>query len=143
MWCKRLLQILILYLCVVAKTDADIIIINNPLINQKTLHRYEMQAIFMLRLSYWNNGMPITPVFINFDDPIHTLFVSSILKISPYNFNLVIGDKIQQGDSKHVIVVNSIAEAIAAVKKISGAVTYISTGGLSDADEVQVIRIID
>jgi hypothetical protein len=142
MWCRRLLMVLILYFCV-AKADADIIIINNPLISQKTLHQYEMQAIFMLKLSYWNNGIPITPIFINFDDPIHNLFVSSILRVSPYNFNILIGDKIQQGDSKHVIVVNSVAEAIEMVKKIAGSITYISTGGLINADEVQIIRIVD
>ncbi len=143
MWFKQLLRILVLYICV-TKSNADIVIINNPVIPQRSLHQYEVQAIFTLRLSYWVNGLPITPVFINFDDPVHNHFVTDILRLTPYNFNIVIGDKIQQGDAKHVIVVNSVAEAISAVKKISGAVTYIPTNsGLDHANEIQVIRVID
>lgn len=122
----------------------DVIIINNPAIPQKKLYRYEVQSIFMLKTQYWNNGIPITPVFISFEDPLHLLFVSSILRITPYNFNVVVNDKILQGDAKHVIVVKSMAEAIDIVKHISGAITYIlSTDTMKNSNEVQIINITD
>jgi hypothetical protein len=122
----------------------DVIIINNPAIPQKKLYRYEIQSIFMLKTLYWNNGIPITPVFVSFEDPLHLLFVSSILRITPYNFNVVVHDKIQQGDAKHVIVVKSMAEAIDVVKHVSGAVTYIlSTDAAKNSDEIQIINITD
>lgn len=125
-------------------SNADVILINNKVLNQTRLYRYEVQSIFTLRTTYWANGIPVTPVFISFDDPFHSMFVSQILMLSPYHFNNLISSKIQQGDAKHYIVVNSIEEAIETVTKISGAIAYVpSTMRGLYTDEVRALEVVD
>ncbi len=125
-------------------TPADVVMINGKSINQKTMYRYEIQSIFLLRLAYWNNGLPITPILLSFDDPLHMEFVTKILKVTPYNYNLTISNKIESGDSSHVIVVNSPNEALEMVKKISGGIAYInSTIYLKNEKSIQIINIVD
>lgn len=140
---KRIFGAAILYLFLTA-SHADVILINNKVLNQSKLYRYEVQSIFTLRTTYWNNGIPVTPVFISFDDPVHSLFVSQILMLSPYHFNNLISSKIQQGDAKHYIVVENIDEAIKLVKKITGAIAYIPSYVHSATDEnIRVIEVVD
>jgi hypothetical protein len=140
---KKAFVAVIMYLFLTV-SNADVILINNKVLNQSKLYRYEVQSIFTLRTTYWNNGIPITPVFISFDDPIHSIFVSQVLMLSTYHFNNLIGSKIQQGDAKHYIVVHSIEEAIDSVTKISGAIAYVPCAmrGLFTND-VRAIDVVD
>lgn len=140
---NTLLRALVLSL-VVSVAHADIVLINNKTSPQSKLYRYEVQSIFTLNTSYWLNGNPITPVYITFDDPIHSLFVTQILHLTPYNFNIVVSNKIQQGAAKHYIVVNTLQEAIAAVETINGAIAYVPFGAPAiDAGNVKIIEVID
>lgn len=140
---KNLLRALVLFL-VVSVAHADIVLINNKTIPQSKLYRYEVQSIFTLNSAYWSNGIPVTPVFITFDDPIHSLFVTQILHLTPYNFNIVVGNKIQQGSAKHYMVVNSLQEAIDAVETINGAIAYVPYGSpVLDTGSVKMIEVID
>lgn len=140
---KKVFVAILLYMFLTV-ANADVILINNKVLNQTKLYRYEVQSIFTLRTTYWNNGIPVTPVFISFEDPVHSLFVSQILMLSPYHFNNLISSKIQQGDAKHYIVVSSIEEAISTVTKISGAIAYVPTTmrGLF-TDDVRALEIVD
>lgn len=124
--------------------SADVILINNKVLNQTKLYRYEVQSIFTLRTTYWNNGIPVTPVFISFDDPMHSIFVSQILMLSPYHFNNLVSSKIQQGDAKHFIVVKNVEEAIETVRKISGAIAYVPDvmRGIF-TDDVRALEVVD
>lgn len=129
---------------VLSIAQADVVLINNKILNQTKLFRYEVQSIFTMRKTYWDNGIPVTPIFISFDDPTHLMFVSQILRLSPYHFNNLISAKIQQGDAKHYIVVNSVEEAIATVTKVTGSIAYItSLEGTLPNSSLQVIQVVD
>ncbi len=140
---KRIFVAVILSL-VLSIAQADVILINNKVLNQTKLYRYEVQSIFTMRKTYWENGIPVTPIFISFDDPIHLMFVSQILLLTPYHFNNLISAKIQQGDAKHYIVVNSIEEAIATVTKVTGSIAYVpSVDIFTSHSNLQVIQVVD
>ncbi len=140
---KKVLVALILALFLTV-SNADVILVNNKVLNQSKLYRYEVQSIFTLRTVYWDNGIPVTPIFISFDDPLHSIFVAQVLLLSPYHFNNLISSKIQQGDAKHYIVVRSIEEAIDTVTKITGAIAYVpySMRGVFTED-VRIIEVLD
>lgn len=140
---KRIFVAVILSL-VLSVTQADVILINNKVLNQNKLFRYEVQSIFTMRKTYWENGIPVTPIFVSFDDPIHLMFVSQILMLSPYHFNNLISSKIQQGDAKHYIVVSSIEEAINTVTKVTGSIAYIPSINYNPVNtNLQVIEVVD
>lgn len=140
---KKLFIAVIMYMFLNV-ASADVILINNKVLNQTKLYRYEVQSIFTLRTTYWNNGIPVTPVFISFDDPMHSIFVSQILMLSPYHFNNLVSSKIQQGDAKHFIVVKNVEEAIETVRKISGAIAYVPDvmRGIF-TDDVRALEVVD
>jgi hypothetical protein len=126
-WVGVLVRYLLLTLCFllwVETSTADVLLINNGLNQQKILHRYEIQSIFMLHRLYWNDGTNITPVFLPSDNPLHIKFVNDVLKVSPYNFNTVINNKIQNGEAPHVVVVDNISDVISLVKHNVGAIAY-------------------
>lgn len=140
---KRIFVAVILSL-VLSIAQADVILINNKVLNQTKLYRYEVQSIFTMRKTYWDNGIPVTPIFVSFDDPIHLMFVSQILMLSPYHFNNLVSSKIQQGDAKHYIVVNSVEEAIATVTKVTGSIAYIPSIDYNPVrPNIQVIEVVD
>lgn len=130
--------ILLLY---ALNVSADTVLINNKLSTQKTLRLFEVQAIFMLKHSYWNNGAKIIPVFIDFDNEDHIKFVSNVLKISPINFDIIMQDKIQQGDSWQYIMVQDSKAAAYAVSKTPGAIAYIPSILVSDIANIQIIKV--
>ncbi len=122
--------------------SADTIIINHKSTGQKTLMRYELQAIFLLRPSYWNNGSKVIPVFVDFDSPIHSQFVSSALHLSLVNYDVIIRDRIQRGDASHYVIVADAKEAIAAVSHTPGAIAYIPSINLIESvPGIQIINI--
>ncbi len=140
---KNILRAIVLLL-VVSIAQADIVLINNKTIPQTKLYRYEVQSIFTLNSSFWSNGIPVTPIFIVFDDPIHSLFVTQVLHLIPYNFNIVVSNKIQQGAAKHYVVVNTLQEAVNAVEKINGAIAYVPfVTSIVDNNSVKTIEVID
>ena len=140
---KKLLLVLCFLLCA-GKSWADVLLINNGLNQQKNLHQYEIQAIFMLRRLYWNDGTNITPIFLPSDSPLHIKFVNEVLKVSPYNFNIVINNKIQNGEAPHAMVVDNVSDAISLVKHNIGAIAYMYDFNAILIDpSITVVRIIE
>jgi hypothetical protein len=125
-------------------TQAEVVLINNKAVPQTKLYRYEIQSIFTLNAAYWSNGIPVTPIFLSFDDPLHALFVTQILHLTPYNFDIVVGNKIQQGAAKHYVSVSTLEEAITAVESISGAIAYVPYAHLTLKNtNVRAIEVLD
>ncbi len=134
----------ILFITALTAANADVVLINDKQLNQNRLYRYEVQSIFMLRTTYWANGMPIVPIFLEFDDITHMKFVSSILRISPNNFDIIVQDKIQRGEVNHILMAHDVNDAIHKVQLIPGSVTYIpSVTLIPDTAGIQVIMVVD
>jgi hypothetical protein len=137
----RFLRVLLLFLCTSVK--ADVVLINDIRIHQKQLYRYEVQSIFMLRNIYWHSGLPIIPIFLDFDSDIHKKFVSTVLRISPTHFDVYIRDKVQKGDGARYVIADNIPEAIQYVKRTPGAIAYIPQDVLYTIPGVQVIKVVE
>lgn len=140
---KNILKVILLMFCVSSRTQSDVVLIANTSTQQKTMSRYEVQSIFMLKQHYWKNGMVITPIFVHLDDRYHHEFVTDILRLNINSFNTVIDKCLCEGYS-NAVVVDSFGDAIAAVNKISGAITYIPSTAVGILDKTtRVVNVVD
>ena len=139
----RKIILLALSLLFAPVAQSDIVVIHSRSVSQDCLYRYKLQSTYMLNSAYWNNGLPITPIYINFQNPSHNIFLTKILQVSPYNFNLILKNKFKLTDVARVIVVNTAEEAIIKVKQIPGAVAYIADDHIMGDKDIEIVKILD
>ena len=139
----RKIILLVLSLLFTPIAQSDIIVVHNRSTTQNCLYRYKLQSTYLLNTNYWSNGLPITPIFINFKNPVHSLFLTKILQVSPYNFNLILQNKIKLRDIERVIIVDSVEDAIKMVKQIPGAIAYITDDYVPMDKDISVVSIKD
>ena len=139
----RKIILLVLSLLFAPMAQADIAVIHSRSFSQDCLYRYKLQSTYMLNATYWNNGLPITPIYINFQNPTHNLFLTKILQVSPYNFNLILKSKFQLTDVARVVIVNTAEEALIKVKQIPGSIAYITDDYVIKDKDIEIVKILD
>ncbi|MGJ8691029.1 MAG: hypothetical protein ACSHW0_00960 [Thalassotalea sp.] len=103
----------------------EVIVHNKQQLPFNSLTTYQIRQIYTMRQHNWQNGQAIVVYTLSSDALLHQKFSKNVLKIFPYQLDRVWRKLTYSGLGKVPIVMNSIDELKAAVKKTPGSIGYI------------------
>lgn len=116
-------------------------VVVNPNVQEKTLTRGVLRAIFSMRLRTWSDGSLIKVFVLSDDSPLHVKFSKNILNVFPYQLRRTWNRLVYSGTGQAPIQVESIKEMIEQVASTLGAIGYLPEGKVGRrVRKVQVIQ---
>lgn len=117
-------------------------VIVNPNVQETTLNRSALRAIFSMRLRTWPDGTLIKVFVLDDNSPLHTRFSKKILNIFPYQLRRTWDRLVYSGTGQAPIEVDSIQEMFDRVASTSGAIGYLSEEVVdADMHAVKVVQV--
>lgn len=93
--------------------------------NALTISKNEVRQLFLLKKKRLSDGSLIVLVQMNQNNPIHRKFIRDILNISFEDYNRIVNNNNNSGNSGYVITVNTQQEMLDKVTDISNSIGYI------------------
>lgn len=116
-------------------------IVVNPSVQEKTLTRGVLRAIFSMRLRTWPDGSLIQVFVLSDNSPLHVKFSKSILNIFPYQLRRTWDRLVYSGTGQAPLEVESINEMAQSVASTPGAIGYLPEGKVNrQVRKIQVIQ---
>lgn len=135
---KRLLALTSLLLCLPA--FAAEVIVANPSVTETQLTRNEARLIYTLRRTQWPDGQPVRVFVLADDAPLHVDFVKHTLGLYPRQLRRVWDRRTYSGTGQAPHQVDSIAEMLANVANVPGAVGYLPDQKVDPTVKVLEVR---
>jgi ABC-type phosphate transport system substrate-binding protein len=101
-------------------------IITHPGVNEKTLSKGSLRAIFGMRLHTWPDGTAIRVFVMPDDAPLHTVFSKEKLNVFPYQLRSAWDRLVFSGTGQAPYTVASPEEMLAKVASTPGAIGYLN-----------------
>ena len=100
-------------------------IVTNPSVNEKTLPKSSLRAIFGMRLHTWPDGTAIRVFVMPDDAPLHGTFSKEKLNVFPYQLRSAWDRLVFSGTGQAPDTVTSSEEMLARVANTPGAIGYL------------------
>lgn len=100
-------------------------IVTNPSVNEKTLPKSSLRAIFGMRLHTWPDGTAIRVFVMPDDAPLHVAFSKEKLNVFPYQLRSAWDRLVFSGTGQAPDTVTSPEEMLARVANTPGAIGYL------------------
>ncbi|MEP7371604.1 MAG: hypothetical protein ABI659_05185 [Nitrosospira sp.] len=100
-------------------------IVTNPSVNEKTLPKSSLRAIFGMRLHTWPDGTAIRVFVMPDDAPLHATFSKEKLNVFPYQLRSAWDRLVFSGTGQAPDTVTSPEEMLARVASTPGAIGYL------------------
>ncbi len=101
-------------------------IVTNPGVNEKTLSKSSLRAIFGMRLHAWPDGTAIRVFVMPDDTPLHSAFSKEKLNVFPYQLRSAWDRLVFSGTGQAPGTVHSPEEMLAKVASTPGAIGYLT-----------------
>ncbi|WP_232297935.1 substrate-binding domain-containing protein [Nitrosospira sp. NpAV] len=101
-------------------------IVTNPSVNEKTLPKSSLRAIFGMRLHTWPDGTAIRVFVMPDDAPLHVAFSKEKLNVFPYQLRSTWDRLVFSGTGQAPDTVMSPEEMLARVANTPGAIGYLT-----------------
>lgn len=100
-------------------------IVTNPSVNEKTLSKSSLRAIFGMRLHTWPDGTAIKVFVMPDDAPLHAVFSKEKLNAFPYQLRSAWDRLVFSGTGQAPDTVTSPEEMLARIANTPGAIGYL------------------
>lgn len=100
-------------------------IVTHPSVNEKTLSKSSLRAIFGMRLHTWPDGTAIKVFVMPDDAPLHAAFSKEKLNVFPYQLRSAWDRLVFSGTGQAPDTVMSTDEMLARVASTPGAIGYL------------------
>jgi len=117
-------------------------VVVHPSINEESISRNTLRAIFGMRFHKWSNGLPIKVYVLRDDKPLHIEFTKSILHMFPYQLRRAWDRQVYSGTGQAPNEVDSIEEMRKKIFNTRGAIGYLPLAKISDAKTREQLRIL-
>jgi ABC-type phosphate transport system substrate-binding protein len=114
-------------------------VITNAAVNEKTLPKSSLRAIFGMRLHTWPDGTAIKVFVMPDDAPLHAAFSKEKLNVFPYQLRSAWDRMVFSGTGQAPETVNSQEEMLAKVAGTPGAIGYLTKSRMDG--RVNVLQI--
>ncbi len=111
-----------------AASESAPVVITHPGVNVEKLTRSTLRSIFTLRLTRWQDGMPIRVFVLPDNHPSHQQFSKNNLGVFPYRLRQVWDRMVFSGIGKAPIEVEDQAAMQKEVARTPGAIGYVAEG---------------
>ena len=126
-------------LCLCSLSAQAIDVITHPSIKVASLTTSQLRRIYSMRQVKWANGMPIIVFVLPSSAKPHQQFCKQMLKIFPYQLDLIWNKLTFSGLGVAPTIVTSSAELLVAVKSTPGAIGYVEN--VTKEEDINVITI--
>ena len=121
------------------KAESSYQIVTHPDVNEASISKNYLRAIFSMRLRTWPNGLIIKVFVLPDDNPLHHSFSKEQLSLFPYQLLQSWDRLVFSGTGQAPTTVSSNEEMHAKIKNTPGAIGYIETSYIDD--EIHVLQI--
>jgi hypothetical protein len=119
------IKLFILYICLVVPIPswADIYIITHISTPIETISKEELATIYLLKKTYWDDSLPITPINLSANTTLHQQFTQQVFKRSPRRMETYWNNMSYKG-IKPPVTESSENSVHLFVKRVPGAIAY-------------------
>ncbi|SER75248.1 hypothetical protein SAMN05421690_10668 [Nitrosomonas sp. Nm51] len=134
-----ILLISIFFVITDVKAENHYRIVTHPDVNEVSITKNYLRAIFSMRLRTWPNGLVIKVFVLPDDNPLHHRFSKEQLSLFPYQLRQSWDRLVFSGTGQAPITVASDEEMYNRIKNTPGAIGYLDTSYIDD--EIHVLQI--
>jgi ABC-type phosphate transport system substrate-binding protein len=110
----------------IARATEPYEIVTNPGVNEKTLSKSSLRAIFGMRLHTWPDGTAVRVFVMPDDAPLHAAFSKEKLNVFPYQLRSAWDRLVFSGTGQAPGTVTSPEEMLAKIASTPGAIGYLN-----------------
>ncbi len=125
--------------CIAKTSDAKIVAITSATFNPGPVSRNILRAIFVMRLSKWNDGTPVKVYVFDDASSAHEAFCKEILQFFPKQLRQALDKQVFSGLGQYPEQVDSVTEMLTKVKSTPGSIGYIYNDEVSE--DVRILQI--
>lgn len=108
-----------------AQAQEEIRVVVNPGVQEETLSKNALRAIFGMRLRIWPDGSPVRVYILDENSPIHAKFAKKKLDIFPHQLQRAWDRLVFSGTGQAPFKVSSIEEMRTTIATTPGAIGYL------------------